>query len=396
MKKKIKRTQKVNKKSFFKKINSSLVHLAHPNRKILRHFRLLKKHYSFKILHHKHTAHLPLFLVLFVFGLFLFINQSYVVAQEIEKTKSVTVSAIIPGPPPSLGAQILSPIDNFEASENQINISGTCEPQTVIVVYNNSLVSGSTFCSIEGIFSVTIQINIGQNAIQAKNFDIINQSGPETPTVIIVLKQKNNNDIVNSIAPVKPKPSPIEDLENPIIIPPVSSSKKTCKDYNGIIDKSIGGPLNVSIVCTVRGLQIGQQSQLGFIINGGQPPYAVDINLGHELSSEENILLSVPEPDYVVVPIKYEQAGQYDVKIKSKDKHGSTAFSQSVIEVYGVVGLTNFASIKDTIEKTSWLNTSIPAYLLVLVLTVGFWIGDAFNRYFGDDKRNVKHRLKVS
>lgn len=374
------------------------IKLAHPKHSVLRHFRLIESKHAFKLVHHRHTAHFPLVLILLLIGVLIFSNPGYAFAQEITKSGSVTIGMVVPGEPPSVGAEILIPLDKSKQVGSDINVSGSCAPDTFVVVYNNGDISGTVVCSDEGVFSIKIQLNVGDNVLQAKNFDAFNQSGPETNVVTVTIEQPKTDELV--VPPVIAKPTPDKDLDNPIIIPPInptpSTVKSLCSDYKGEIDTSLGGPVVVSVVCVVRGLQLGQQSSIGLLVHGGQPPYAVSVDLGEDQSSSENsVLVSVPQPAYKSVPVTYAKPGQYTVKVKAKDKVGQTAITQTVIEVNGVVGLNNFASIQETVFNTSWLQTSVPAYLLVLVLTLGFWFGDIFDRRFGD-KKPTRRRFKAA
>lgn len=43
-------------------------------------------------------------------------------------------------------------------------------------------------------------------------------------------------------------------------------------------------------------------------------------------------------------------------------------------------------------DYTFWLNASIPVYYVVLALTLGFWVGDLFDRKFGVNKSRQKIR----
>jgi hypothetical protein len=48
--------------------------------------------------------------------------------------------------------------------------------------------------------------------------------------------------------------------------------------------------------------------------------------------------------------------------------------------------------IFDSNLSKSWLDVSVPIYLLLLAAIIGFWIGDLFDRYFGLSK----HRHKIT
>jgi hypothetical protein len=386
------KTKNTKKKSIKTKAKSKLavVRLTYPKRTALRHLRLVESKHTGKLIHHRHTSHLALVIILVFVGVFLFVNQSFVVAQQITSVGSVSVGAVVPGPPPTVGATILSPTDKAVLKVTTVTVSGSCLKDALVVVYDNAQAVGSAICTSEGIFSLVVQLKVGDNALQAMNYDSINRPGPATPVVTVKVEQINT-DI--PVVPVIAKPVPPDSLENPAIIPAVTPSKHLCDSYDGNVDTSTGGPLEVSVVCMIRGLQIGEKSVIGLTVHGGQPPYAVNIDLGNDnMANEDDVLISVPDPGYKAVPITYSVPGQYTVKVKAKDTVGQTSIVQTVVEVNGIAGLNTFASIEDTVLNTSWLQTSVPVYLLVLVLTLGFWVGDIFNRHFGANKLHKQQR----
>lgn len=394
------KTKNATKKNIKSKAKQKLaiIKLVHSKRPLLRHLKLVDKQHTYKLIHHRHTSHLALIIILVFVGVFLFVNQSFVLAQQIIGKGSVSVGVIVPGPPPTVGATILSPVDGAVIKSMTVSVSGSCSAVTLVVVFNNSLAMGSTICTSEGIFSLSIQLKIGYNALQAMNYDNINQAGPATPIAIVKVEQvaiePDTNIPTVPVVPVAAKPVPAEKLENPAIIPALTPSKRLCDDYDGKVSTSTGGPLEVAVVCIVRGLQLGQQSAIGLTINGGQPPYAINVDLGHDQAlKQEDVLISVADPGYKAVPVMYSEPGQYTVKVKAKDIIGHTAITQMIVEVNGITGLNTFASIKDTVFDTAWLQTLVPIYLLVLVLTLGFWVGDVFDRRFGISKlRKNQHK----
>jgi hypothetical protein len=384
-------------KNLPKKNTVKLAHLKHP---ILRHLRLVEIKHTGRLIHHRHTSHLALVLIMIFVGVLLFLNQSFVEAQQATIGDSVSIGAVVAGSPPLVGAKILYPIDGSEITNTAVAVSGSCLAGTLVVVFDNAQSVGSTVCTNEATFSLVVQLQVGDNALQAMNYDNMNQAGPGTAVVIIKVKtaqtiasgQSGSSKLGISKTPIIPvvaNPVPPSELGNPAIIPAISPQKKSCDSYDGTINSSIGGSLNVAVVCVVRGLQPNEQSFIGITIHGGQPPYAVSVNLGN---NQKSILISVPNPGYQTILIKYSDPGRYTVKIEAKDKDGNTAITQTVVEINGVVGLNTFVSVNDMISNTEWLQTPVPIYLIVLALTIGFWVGDFFDRHFGISKFRRQER----
>lgn len=382
------KTTKLPKKNAVKnKRKLPIIQLAHAKHPLLRHLRLIESKHTGKLIHHRHTSHFALVVVVVIAGVLLLIDQNFVGAQQLVSGSSVTVGLVVPSAPPKIGAKILSPISKSKIKNSTLDISGSCSTGLLVVVYDNAKVTGSTICTSQGIFSITTQLQVGDNALQAMNYDGINQAGPETPVVVV---RVDDDLTLESVTPVVAYSVPAGKLQNPAIIPAITPSKGSCSNYSGEASVSVGGPLNVTVACIVRGLQPSEQSVIGLAINGGQPPYAINVNLGND-EVKDDTLISIPTPGYTVTPIVFNKPGQYTVKIRAMDKIGNTALTQTVVEVNGIVGLNTFASIKYAAFNTSWLQTPVPIYLMVLALTIGFWIGDFFDRHFGISKY---HKLK--
>lgn len=363
---------------------------AHPN-SLLRHFRLIESKHTGRLIHHQHTSHLVLLIILAFVGILLFANQSFVAAQKV-LTGNVSVGLVVSGPPPNSGAKILSPTNKSNLKDSLIEISGTCSVSSLVVIYDNASSVGMTSCTGDGTFYLKSQLQIGENALQALNYDDLNQIGPDTPTVLVTIDSPLSNSL-QSLAIATTVPS--NTLESPAIIPTITPSKSSCDNYNGKINTSDEGSLDVSVVCVIRGLQPEQQSAIGLVVNGGSPPYAINVDLGDTDNQTQNSLISAPKPGYKEVPVKYSVPGKYTVKVNAKDQDGNSFFTQTVIEVNGITGLNTFASIQDTALNTSWLQTSAPVYLLILAVTLGFWVGDIFDRRFGISKSRKQKRRTI-
>lgn len=66
----------------------------------LRHFRLAEHKHTGKLIHHRHTSHLALIVILIIVGFFLLISNNVVRAQS--DSESVLINAIVPGLAPAI------------------------------------------------------------------------------------------------------------------------------------------------------------------------------------------------------------------------------------------------------------------------------------------------------
>lgn len=98
-------------------------------------------------------------------------------------SRSVNVTAIVPGPPPSTPAVITSPPNNTTVTVGPIVISGTCQPTLLVRVFNNDVLTGTTTCANDGTFSINTTLTNTHNVLSALNYDTLDQAGPDSPKV---------------------------------------------------------------------------------------------------------------------------------------------------------------------------------------------------------------------
>jgi len=351
---------------------SKKVELAVSPRSKLRSFRLVHHRHTGKLLHRRHTSHLALACILAIVGLFIYVNQEITKAVLPPISQDITVSAVVEGHPPTIGATITSPINGaVMAYQSTFQISGTCAPFTLVVVSSNNSIVGSTACTSAGIFVLQVQLTPGVNILRAKNYDGLNQAGPDTPAVAVTITGGAQLDQV--VYPVLPS----------FLLP--------CEDYSAPVVSADSAP-RVAVVCMPRSVNPDKKYTIGVLTWGGSSPYALDISWGDE---SDNTLLSLPSSGFKEIPFQYSDPGVYTVSFKLKDKDGRAAFVQTSILVNGETS-SFFTGLRDSITQISWFETPIPLYLLAVALTLGFWLGDLFDRRFGITKSYRKTRRRTT
>jgi hypothetical protein len=350
----------------------------------VRHFKLISHKHTGRLIHHRHTSHLALFIILIIVGFFLYASGGFALAKT--QSGSVTVGATVPGPPPSQGAVIANPKNGDTIKDqNIIDVSGTCSDDSFVVIKDNGTQIGSTACTDAGIFSLQIQLNDGQNVLSALNYDNLNQAGPSTPSITItVTKTVIDSTSINNAVTTEIIPPIIPD--NPSIIVGVSSnaSYSNCDDY--VPGKlTAGGPLHVSVVCVPRLFLPTIKQTLGVIVWGGVPPYALFVDFGN--GSDNPTLISLPTPGYKKIKFSYAVPNTYKIKFKLTDQKSQTAVVQTAVQVNGqtqpsastvISNLTN-----EILGGKPWYESPVPFYLLAIAITLGFWGGDIFDRKYG-------------
>jgi len=379
--------------------NSRTVSLANVNHPILRHFRLVEHKHTGKLVHFKHTSHLALVGILVIVGFFLFASSSLVSSLT---SGQVTVGVIVPGKAPTVGAVITSPLDGTIYKDyNVVKISGTCSPESFVVVKDNNITAGSTNCTIAGIFVMDIQLSNGNNVLGALNYDNLNQVGPSTPLVTVRLEKPVTVAPVEVIMPTLPS--------NPSTIPGLQPAQSDCDDYNPG-NLVTGGEPHVAVVCVPRLFMPKIDQVMGILVWGGAPPYALRIDFS---DGKGDTLVSISKPGYITRPFHYEFPGTYKIDFKLTDNKGSSAVVQTAVQASGVpvsgsagsdesgTGATlpddvlnsNPAAkmIKEVLQS-SWFDSPVPFYLLAVSVTLGFWGGDIFTRKFGAGRMSPKKR----
>lgn len=352
-----------------------LVHAKHP---VLRHFRFLEHKHTGKLVKVGHTSHIALVGVLVIVGFFLAITQNFTSATG----GTVTVGLTVQGPAPLSGAVITSPGDGFELTNiNPSQVSGTCVPESFVVVYNDGVLAGSTICSASGEFNIAVQFHEGENVLSARNFDNLNQAGPDTPQITVIF---------SSDVPAPEVTQPILP-ENPAVIPGVTTGPTQCEEYKQSDALPTGGQPRVAVVCVPRTVESNTEHKIGVLVWGGQPPYALNFNWG----SGESTLISMDAPGYRAIKVQYASSGVYKINIQVTDKGTKAASGQSAIQVTSKDEQTLTQVLNDILD-TSWFETPVPLYIIAVALTLGFWGGDIFQRRFGFSKRSHHTKRKTA
>jgi hypothetical protein len=356
------------------------VKLAHTKTKGLRHLRLVEVKHTGKLIHHRHTSHLALIILLAIVGFFLYISQELAWATQEASSGSVSVGVIVPGPAPTVGAVITEPVDGAVLSDiDTLQVGGTCTNNSFVVVYNNQSLVGSTSCSSAGVFRLTVQPIEGQNALSALNFDNLNQPGPKTATVTINVKRT---------VPTIEVPTP--DLpDNPSIITGVISEISGCDDYNPQSSLPTGGQPHVMVVCVPRIFDLALTQKMGVLVWGGEPPYAVRLLWD---AAKSDTLLSMEAPGYKTIKFKYSSAGVYNVNVRVVDKKYQTGTTSTSVQVNGQAASPTLTQLLSKTFNNSWFYTPVPLYVMSVALTLGFWGGDIFDRRFGARRPRQSHR----
>lgn len=294
--------------------------------------------HSGKLRPHEHTSYLPLGLLLFTVGLGLIAYTATAVSPP-PQSGSVGLAGTVPGKPPTTAATITSPKDQQHFVSSPVTFSGTCPPDTLVEVFKNDIFAGSTPCSSAGIYTLDIDLLIGQNVLIARVYDALNQPGPDSNRVTVFYDA----------------------------LPPQGSAL-TPFDFGG--DQLL---LNTDAV--FRGAFPEQELTIPIDIIGGVPPYAVNIQWGDANNKV------VPRNDNAPFKVAhtYKKPGTYQISIQASDTRGRVAFLTVASIVNGSVTSTSAG----TISKPEVNNLLVlwPLYTGAFATVVSFWLGEQREKY---------------
>src|SRR3989338_10055830 len=254
-----------------------------------------KPHGRLKLSHHRHTGkRLPhhhtsyggLIVLTVVAGIMLaFATVSTLKAQTLQSSQSVSVSGVVPAPPPQEAATVTQPtLVRAEESKpgergldfDTLAISGVKLKDTIVEIYNNELLAGAAGCRSEG-YSLKITPQYGNNLVVAKVVDNLGQYGPDSKTASVVYLPKSK-------------------LEPQFLL---SGASK------------------------YFGLQVNQKHELLIKIIGGQAPYAISVDWGDNKETDLSVHRTSGK---VKLSHRYDTTGCYNIIVQGEDNKGGKAY----------------------------------------------------------------------
>jgi hypothetical protein len=271
----------------------------------------------------------------------------------------VHVTAKVSAPLPSGPAVITSPGDSSRFTSVPITVSGTCPTDTYIKIYRNNFFSGTAMCTTDGNFTLDIDLFPGQNKLEPKIFNLTDDEGPSSVPITVYYDVPEQPTGGNS-----------------------GNGNSTPQPSAGISAPSANiqaGPFTIKTDFAYRGFKVGQSIEWNFEANGGVPPYAINIDWGDGTNS----LVSQKESGKVTVNHRYKKVGDgtkgsYKVKISGIDSQGRQTFLQLflIIVPSGVPGFVSNTLPAGPKISSSWLKLIWPGYLIVILMSVSFWLGE--------------------
>lgn len=244
-----------------------------------------------------------------------------------EESGSVGIEGTISAPPPTQAATIALPNDGQTITEVPITVSGLCPDDVNVRIYKNDVFAGATQCE-NGSYSVQIDLFAGRNELVARVFDDLNQSGPDSNTVVVNF--------------------------------PVQGS-------------SAGDRISLSSAFAKRGSNPNDTLTWPIILSGGNGPYAITVDWG---DGKEPDVLTREFPGTFNTDHVYDNPGIYTVIVKAVDADDNAAFLQLIGVSNGEAAQNAGAAGDDS--PSGPVSTRIlwqPALVFIPLLLSTFWLG---------------------
>lgn len=285
---------------------------------------------------HEHTSYLALCGLVLIVGLVLGACSVSSVsgASPGPQAASIGLTGSVPKAAPKVAPTISAPRQQQHFSATPITIAGTCAPNTIVEVFKNDIFAGSGPCSDQGTYSFEIDLLIGRNELVARVYDVLNQAGPDSASVVVFYDAVDQQ--------------------------PASLS---------LLNFS-GAQLLLSTDAVFRGVFPDQQLNVPISIIGGTPPYAVNVEWG----DSNNSVVARNDNTTFNASHKYKKPGTYQITIQATDAKGRVAFLMVAAVVNGQPNVTPVSSVAKS--PTNKLLMLWPLYAIVVTVIVSFWLGE--------------------
>jgi len=293
--------------------------------------------HSLKLRPHEHTSYVPLGFLLVIVGFALTVYSSAAYsASPGPEGRSVGITGIMPGEPPTVAATITTPTNGQRFPTSPVAVSGTCPKNTLVEIFKNDIFAGSTPCDDKGSYSLEVDLLIGENRLVARVYDALNQPGPDSNIVTVFYDA------------LPPQAGPV-----------------TSFDFTNT-------QLLLNTDAVFRGTFPEQEMNVPIDIIGGTPPYAVNVQWG----DANNKVIPRADNTTFHATHTYKKAGTYQISLQASDAAGRVAFLTVAAIVNGQPPVEGAASTSGDSSLQNRLLVLWPLYTSALAIVVSFWLGE--------------------
>lgn len=302
---------------------------------------------------HRHTSYGSLLLLLGLTGVLILLFTLGVALPGNADSGAIAVTGTVSGPPPTTAPIITAPANGTRVSDQQLTVSGSCNSNLIVVVMSNHVGRGSTMCNPNGAFSLIINLSIGTNVLVGYHLDALGQNGPASAPVSVTYQPRAAANLPGST------PSPL-----------------TSGSTSG--SASNGSELTITAPYRFDAIQPGQTFILRSDLEGGTPPYAVQVGWG----DSNQALLSRAAVGPFTTSHTYARAGQFVIKLTASDATGQTAYYQTVASSATAAKPAPTPSNPPVVVPAYQLAIIWPLFLVTCLGVVSFWLGERYDRHF--------------
>jgi len=284
----------------------------------------------------------------------------------IRTVADTVISSIVEAPALPVGAYITNPIDGAVYTTASITISGTCPDGAYVKLFINGVYDSVAWCTVDNAFSIDTSLFSGENTLLVSDYNNTNLQGPVTPSIQVIYNAPATVTAPtssSSTATSSPTSSNSEASTSPTVLPLLIGSDFHFQTFT-------------------KGSVFTWQINL----DGGSPPYVVYISWGDGSAST----LHLATDPIINLTHTYDGAGYYPIVVRATDSKGQQKISQLAALITNSAGVipgtttptttptsqSLVTSVGNTINQQKWLLLAWPAYLIVVLMAISFWLGE--------------------
>lgn len=291
--------------------------------------------HSGKVAAHEHTSYIPLIALLLLVGVAL-TTFTVTALRPGPEPSSIGLSGTVPAKPPTVAAVITKPSEGQRFTTSPVNVAGSCPKNTLVEIFKNDIFAGSTPCTEAGIFTLDVDLLIGQNILVARVYDALNQPGPDSNLVTVFYDA----------------------------LPPQA---------DGMIAMNFSGDqLLLNTDAVFRGVFPDQELVVPIDIIGGMPPYAVNLQWG----DSTNKVISRDSNAPFKATHTYSKPGTYQLTVQASDAQGRVAFLTVASIVNGQPAVAPTATSPLDASAFNKMLMLWPLYTSAIAIVISFWLGE--------------------
>jgi hypothetical protein len=250
-------------------------------------------------------------------------------------------------------ASIDSPTEGSHFSSIPIEVSGTCTTNAAYVeIFRNGQMSGTAVCDIDQKYNLAIDLFPGQNKLEAHVFNMTDDEGPVSLPVNVF-------------------------YDVPQLPPTTSTGKPGSKPTTS---RPSAPSLVVSTEFVYKGYRLNDLVTWPISISGGRAPYTINVDWGDgSYSSYSRSGQGAFEitHQYTRLP---SSGKTFTIKVSSTDAGGDRAYIQFFVVIVSKLipppAANIFSKSPPSISGHSWLWFAWPAYLLLFIMVLSYWLGE--------------------